>query len=150
MATYEPFSGTEQLNATPDEVYAFVTDLDSLSKIIPGLVSATRTSADSVQCSVKPGFSFIRTTMKMTFTITDRRQRERVTIRVDATGIGTNFTVATALDLQPSGSGCELKWTAEIVKLGGLISAVGPTIIRAAGDQVIKEGFASLRKAVSN
>jgi hypothetical protein len=30
------------------------------------------------------------------------------------------------------------------------VSAVGTTIIRAAGDQVIKDGFAALRKAMAN
>ncbi|MBM4111539.1 MAG: hypothetical protein FJ254_09335 [Phycisphaerae bacterium] len=150
MATHAPFSGTELLDAPPAKVFAFVTDLDALSKIVPGLVSATRTGPDSVLCQVKPGFSFIRTTLKMTFTLVEKRADEHVMIRVDATGIGTAFSVETKMDLVPSGTGTQMAWTATIIKMSGLVSAVGTTIIRAAGDQVIKDGFAALRKAMAN
>jgi carbon monoxide dehydrogenase subunit G len=113
------------------------------------MVSATRTGPDSVLCQVKPGFSFIRTTLKMTFTLVEKRPDQHVTIRVDATGIGTAFSVETKMDLVPHGTGTQMAWTATIVKMSGLVSAVGTTIIRAAGDQVIKDGFAALRKAMA-
>ncbi len=93
MANYEPFSGTERLAATPDEVYAFVTNLDELVKIVPGLVSSERVGDSAIKCSVRPGFSFIRTTLKQTFTIIEREPGKRVVMQVDASGIGTAFTV---------------------------------------------------------
>lgn len=149
MTTYEPFSGTERLAASPDAVYAFVTNLDELVKIVPGLVSSERVGDSAIKCSVRPGFSFIRTTLKQTFTIVERVPGKRIVMQVDASGIGTAFTVKAEMDLSPAeGGACDLKWTATIQKMTGLVAAVGTTIIRAAADQVIKQGFDGMRKAV--
>lgn len=149
MATYEPFSGTERLSATPDAVYAFVTNLDELVRIVPGLVSSERVGDSAIKCSVRPGFSFIRTTLKQTFTIAERVPGKRIVMLVDASGIGTAFTVKAQMDLSPAeGGACDLKWTATIEKMTGLVAAVGTTIIRAAADQVIKQGFDGMRSAV--
>ena len=149
MITYEPFSGTERLAASPDAVYAFVTNLDELVKIVPGLVSSERVGPQAIKCSVRPGFSFIRTTLKQTFTIAESVPGTRIVMLVDASGIGTAFTVKAEMDLAPAdGGACDLKWTATIQKMTGLVAAVGTTIIRAAADQVIKQGFDGMRKAV--
>ena len=149
MAKYEPFNGTEFIEASPEEVHAFLIDLDRLVAIVPGLVKK-ETGADGIcRTTVRPGFSFIKANLKQDFELVEHTPHEKVVIGVQAKGIGNKFGVRSTLMLTPHESeGTRLEWEAEIVHMSGLVAALGSTIIRAAADQVIKEGFESMRKAI--
>ena len=149
MAKYEPFNGTEIIEASPEEVHAFLIDLDRLVGIVPGLVKK-ETGADGIcRTTVRPGFSFIKANLKQDFELVEHTPHEKVVIGVQAKGIGNKFGVRSTLMLAPHESeGTRLEWEAEIVHMSGLVAALGSTIIRAAADQVIKEGFESMRKAI--
>ncbi|MBC04290.1 MAG: hypothetical protein CMJ34_13470 [Phycisphaerae bacterium] len=149
MSKYEPFNGTELLDAPPEEVHAFLIDLDQLVAIVPGLVKKEIGEDGICRTTVRPGFSFIKANLKQDFQVVDHTPHERVVIGVEAKGIGNKFGVESTLDLTPhDDGGTRLDWKAEIVHMSGLVAAVGTTIIRAAADQVIKQGFEAMRKAI--
>ena len=150
MSNHEPFNGIEILKASPRRVHEFLVNLEELVKIVPGLVKSERTSDDTVKTTVRPGFSFIRTNLKQDFTLVEHVPHERVIIDVHAKGIGTAFSVKSTMDLSPheDGESTKLEWEAEIMKMTGLVAALGTTIIRSAADQVIKQGFEAMRIAI--
>ena len=152
MSTHAPFNGTEFLKASPRKVHEFLVNLEELVKIVPGLVKSERTSDDTVKTVVRPGFSFIRPNLKQDFTLVEHVPHERVIIDVHAKGIGTAFSVKSTMDLSPheDGENTKLEWEAEIMKMTGLVAALGTTIIRSAADQVIKQGFEAMRIAVED
>ncbi|MCP3859507.1 MAG: hypothetical protein GY728_09955 [Phycisphaeraceae bacterium] len=152
MSNHAPFNGTEFLKASPQKVHEFLVNLEELVKIVPGLVKSERTSDDTVKTVVRPGFSFIRTNLKQDFTLVEHVPHERVIIDVHAKGIGTAFSVKSTMDLSPheDGENTKLEWEAEIMKMTGLVAALGTTIIRSAADQVIKQGFEAMRIAVED
>ena len=72
-------------------------------------------------------------------------------IDVHAKGIGTAFSVKSTMDLSPptrTANSTKLEWEAEIMQMTGLVAALGTTIIRAAADQVIKQGFEAMRTTI--
>ena len=151
MAKHEPFSGSEILEASPQEVHAFLTDLDQLVAIVPGLVKKEIGEDGICRTTVRPGFSFIKANLKQDFELIGHTPHEQVVIGVQAKGIGNKFGVESTLNLAPHEDGkTRLDWQAEIVHMSGLVAAVGTTIIRAAADQVIKQGFEAMRKAIKD
>ena len=149
MAKHEPFSGSEIIDASPEEVHAFLTDLDQLVGIVPGLVKKEIGEDGICRTTVRPGFSFIKANLKQNFELVAHTPHEQVVIGVEAKGIGNKFGVESTLNLAPHEEGTtRLEWQAEIVHMSGLVAAVGTTIIRAAADQVIKQGFDAMRKAI--
>ena len=147
MAKHEPFSGTELLDASPAVVHAFLTDLDRLVAIVPGLVKKELGDDGVMRTTIRPGFSFIKANLKQDFTLVSQTD-DQVVIGVEAKGIGNKFGVQSTLNLSPEGDGTKLDWVAEITNMSGLVAAVGTTIIRAAADQVIKQGFDAMRSAI--
>jgi len=140
------FGGTEQFRASPEKLFALLTDLDALSATIPDLVSAERVDSNTLKCVVRPGFSFLRGTMKLAIALVDSTPPESASMKVDAQGIGVAMKIASGLKISPDGDGSRLDWTAAIVERKGLISAVSPGLIKAAADQVIRHAWASVRK----
>ena len=111
MAKYEPFNGIEFIDASPEEVHAFLIDLDRLVGIVPGLVTK-ETGADGIcRTPVRPGFSFIKAKLKQDFELVEHTPHEKVVIGVQAKGIGNKFGIKSTLMLAPHESnGTRLEW----------------------------------------
>jgi carbon monoxide dehydrogenase subunit G len=150
MSKHEPFNGVEILDASPQRVHDFLINLEVLVKIVPGLVKSERVDESTVKTVIRPGFSFIRTNLKQDFTLVEHVPHEKVVIDVHAKGIGTAFSVKSTMDLSSheDGNSTKLEWEAEIMQMTGLVAALGTTIIRAAADQVIKQGFEAMRTTI--
>ncbi|MEX0978950.1 MAG: SRPBCC domain-containing protein [Pirellulales bacterium] len=141
------FGGEEHFAASPEKVYGLLTDLDAMAGTIPDLVSAEKSDdGRTLKCVVRPGFSFLRGTMRLAISLGDCQQPKHATMKVDAQGIGLAMGVVSELHIQGEGDGSRLEWTARIEALKGLISAVSPGLIRAAADQVIRHAWSQLRK----
>lgn len=140
------FGGEEQFAASQERVYALLTNLDAMAATIPDLVSSERVDDRTMKCVVKPGFSFLRGTMRLTISLGDCEPTERAAMNVEAKGIGVGMSVMSQLQVIPEGDGSRLVWTARIEQLKGLMSAVSPTLIKAAADQVIRHAWSAVRK----
>jgi carbon monoxide dehydrogenase subunit G len=140
------FGGQEHFRATPESLFALLTNLDKLATTIPDLVSSERVDERSMKCVVRPGFSFLRGTMKLGISIVDSKPPESAEMSIDAQGIGVAMKVLSRLDIAPDAGGSRLDWTANIAELKGLIAAVSLGLIRAAADQVIRHAWSQVRK----
>jgi carbon monoxide dehydrogenase subunit G len=143
MATMQ-FGGEEIFQAAPERVYALLTDLDGLPAGIPDLVSSERVDAGTLQCTVRPGFSFLRGTMKLRIALADLVPPQAATMRIDASGIGVSMKVVSRMQLQPVDgdvSRTKLTWQAEVSELKGLVATLSPALVRAAADQVLRHGW---------
>ena len=140
------FGGREVLGAPPERVFAVLTDLDGLPRIIPDVQSSARHDENALTCVVRPGFSFLRGTLSLTITAQDMRPPERADMRTVAKGIGTQITIVSKLKIVADGSGSQLNWQAEITELKGLVAAVSTALVKAAADQVIRQTWANMRK----
>jgi carbon monoxide dehydrogenase subunit G len=140
------FGGTEHFAAPPARVFALLTDLDALAGAIPDLVSSEKVGAGALKCVVRPGFSFLRGTMRLAIALGECQPPQRATMTVDAQGIGLSMGVVSDLAVFAEGTGSRLEWTARIASRKGLIAAVSPSLIKAAADQVIRHAWTQVRK----
>ncbi len=150
MSTDYTFQGEERFKADAAKVYNTLTDLDGLKDSIPDLVSAQRIDDRTVSCVVRPGFSFLRGTMKMTITLDKTEPGRAAAMSVNADGIGVGMKMESRFSVETEGAGSLVKWEAQVVEMRGLIKAVGPTLIRAAADKVVRDGFARLRARIES
>jgi carbon monoxide dehydrogenase subunit G len=142
------FNGEEQFTVEPARLYAVMTDLDVIAAMIPDLVSHQRANAQTLECVVRPGFSFLRGTMKLSIMLGDLTPPEKATMHVAAQGIGIAMKVDSRLDISPTPTGSQLNWQAEICELKGLIATVSPALVRAAADQVVRQAWQLVHQRV--
>jgi carbon monoxide dehydrogenase subunit G len=140
------FGGEERFAASAERVYALVTDLGAMAETIPDLVSAEKADARTLKCVVRPGFSFLRGTLRMAIALGECQPPDQAAMNVEAQGIGLSMRVASQLQVAREGDGSRLEWTARVEELRGLIAAVSPGLIRAAADQVIRHTWNEVRK----
>jgi carbon monoxide dehydrogenase subunit G len=140
------FGGHEQFAASPEKLFSLLTDLDSLAATIPDLVSAEKFDERTMRCVVRPGFSFLRGTMKLEIVMNEVTAPESATMNVSAQGIGVAMKVVSHLKISAAASGSVLDWSAQIVERKGLIAAVSPGLIKAAADQVIRHSWTAVRR----
>jgi carbon monoxide dehydrogenase subunit G len=142
------FGGEETFQASPEKLYALLTNLDAMAGTIPDLVSSEKVDDRTMKAVVRPGFSFLRGTMKLTIALGDCQPHSSAVMNVAASGIGSGMTILSQLNIQPEGAGSKLLWSAKVDELKGLISAVSPTLIKAAADQVIRHAWTAVRKSL--
>jgi carbon monoxide dehydrogenase subunit G len=140
------FGGEERFAASREKLYALLTDLGAMAGTIPDLVSSEKVDERTMKCVVRPGFSFLRGTMRLTITVGETQAPQRATMSVAAQGIGVGMNVVSQLTISAEGTGSRLDWTAKIEELKGLVSAVSPGLIMAAADQVIRHAWGQVRK----
>jgi len=140
------FGGEERFAASQERLYALLTDLDAMAGTIPDLVSAERADERTMKCVVRPGFSFLRGTMRLAIHLEDCTPSDRAAMRVEAQGIGVGMTIASQLAIHGEGEGSRLEWSAKVEQLKGLITAVSPSLIKAAADQVIRHAWSRVRQ----
>lgn len=140
------FGGEELFAAVPDRIFDLLTDLEQLQTIIPDLVSAERTDERTLQCVVRPGFSFLRGTLRVAIALGELERPASATMHVSAKGIGTQIGVESRINLTPEPAGTKLSWTADVVELKGLAATVGRTLISAAAEQVIRSAWQRVRE----
>lgn len=150
----DPFSGQESFKAPPAKAFAVLTDLDGLSKVIPGLVSAERVDAKTIRCVVRPGLSFIGASVKATMTLAESTppgpsgEGGSALMQILSQGIGMSMKIESRMTIHPEPAGSRLDWTARVTEMSGLVKAAPPALVRAAADKVIKDGWAALRPKI--
>jgi len=143
------FSGEERFEQPADRVFAVVTDLGLLAQNIPDLVSYELVSDQHLKCVVRPGFSFLRMTMKTEIQLTRDPAERTANLTVRSQGIGAAMEVASQLQVSAATAGALLAWSAQVVKTSGLVSTISPDLVRAAADQVIRQGWQRVRERLS-
>jgi carbon monoxide dehydrogenase subunit G len=140
------FGGEELFQAAPDRLYAQLTDLEAMTRTIPDLVSSERVDDRSMRCVVRPGFSFLRGTLKLSISLDDLQPPSEARMYIAAHGIGVSMRIASRLRIAADGAGSKLTWEAQIEEIRGLAAALSPGLIKAAADQVIRHAWTQVRQ----
>lgn len=138
-------TGEEQFEQDANRVYAVVTDLSLLAENIPDLVSYELVSGEEMKCVVRPGFSFLRMSMKTRIHLVRDEGIRAAQLTIQSQGIGAAIEVQSRITVAPAAGGSTLRWEAQIVKRTGLVSTVSADLVRAAADQVIRAGWQRIR-----
>jgi carbon monoxide dehydrogenase subunit G len=128
----------------PDRLFTALTDLDEAASTIPDLVSSERIDDRTLHCVVRPGFSFLRGTLRLAISIVDLHSPQLARMSIAADGIGTHITVETQLHIEAADTGSKLDWTASVVELKGLVATVSRPLISAAAERTIQNAWAKI------
>jgi len=142
------FSGEETLAAPVDRVFAALTDLDALARTLPDATSIERINERTLAAVVRPGFSFLRGTLKLRIALENLVPPTTAAMRIEAQGIGVAMTVVSQMRLEADGDATRAVWRAEVLQMKGLVATVSPGLVRAAADQVVRDGWKQLRERV--
>ncbi len=138
-------SGEEHFSRPPAEVWACLADANFLANCLPALESAEQDESGLLVCRVRPGLSFLKGTLKVTLDIRDQQPPKSMRICVTSKGIGSSAVVETSIELSARDTLTQLNWNAEVTKLGGLLKPIGGSLIAAAANKVIAQGWATFR-----
>ena len=109
-----------------------------------------RADARTLKAVVRPGFSFLGGQIRLTVTLAESTPPTGALMRVHAQGIGVQMNVESRLALEPldGGARTRLAWTARGHDFKGLVVAVPATLVRAAADKTITDGWRALRPRI--
>lgn len=150
MAGKLEFGGEEFFRSSPDKLFAVMTDVRLIAQCIPDLASSQVVDDQTLECVVRPGFSFLRGTLKVKIHLEDLDPPRHAMSRVESTGIGQTIRLTSRMDIlphdrRPETGGSKLVWNAEVTELKGLVATISPALIRGAADQVIRQSWARIR-----
>src|SRR5690606_2666962 len=109
-------------------------------------VSSEIVNEDELRCVVRPGFSFLRMSMKTRIQLEREPGARSAVMKVTSQGIGAAMEVESRVSVTPAEGGSLLIWSSQVTKTTGLVSSVSKDLVRAAADQVIRGGWQQIRE----
>ena len=143
------FSGSEHFECSQSELWARLTDMVFVSRVIPDVDRVERIDSTGFACRVRPRFSFLTGSLDLVFELIDPVPDERLKVRSRGKGIGAAVVVEAEMQLAAADSGTELKWNGTIVSREGLLKPVSPALIQAAARRVIESFWKRFREAIA-
>jgi carbon monoxide dehydrogenase subunit G len=138
--------GDQDFARAPAEVWNRLSDARFLADCLPGIEKIAVAEPDRVQCTLRPGFTFVRGTLNLTLEIVDRVVNTSARLLLHGKGIGSTSEVEVPWTLEPVGAGSRLHWVADIKSLGGLLKAVPQGLIKAGAHQVVSDALDAVNK----
>jgi carbon monoxide dehydrogenase subunit G len=121
-----------------------------LCQCFPGVDRVLRTDDRSAAVIVRPGFSFVRGTLEVSFEFaeTDPPRSTRVIIQIKS--IGSSAELESRLNLTASDLGTQVTWNVNALQIGGLLKAVSQGLMQAAAQKVAADTWAEVRKRLED
>jgi len=154
--------GCEDFQLSRLEMWDHMTDMEFLSRMVPDLQEVVRSEPGMLVCRVRPGFSFLRGSLEITFETTKQQPPTLAEIQVKSKGIGSSVSVLTSFELvelandemgkEPgsnSNGKTRLHWTAEVQELGGLLKPVSRDLIEAVAGRIVAQIWTNVRRELA-
>lgn len=144
------FDQTIELDAPIDKVWAFVMDVPSMAKCIPGCESLEDLGNDTYKATVKLKVGPIGLSLASNISIVEKDEAAKTaSLRVDAADkrLGGAVKATMAMKLVPNGTGTTLDVSTDAQVLGR-IGDFGQPVIRKKADQTLQEVAKNLRAAL--
>lgn len=154
--------GHEDFQLSRLELWDHMTDMEFLSRMVPDLERVVRSEPGVLVCRVRPGFSFLRGSLEITFETTKQQPPALVEMRVLGKGIGSSVSVLTSFELvelasdemgkEPgsnSNGKTRLHWTAEVQELGGLLKPISRDLVKAAAGRIVAQIWTNVQQELA-
>lgn len=137
--------------ASPDRVWAFVMDIPSMAKCIPGCDGVEDLGNNHYKATVKIKVGPIGLSLASEISIVEKDEANRTaSLLVEAADkrVGGAVKATMSMKLAPEGDGTKLEVSTD-ANVMGRIGDFGQPIIRKKADQTLQEVAANLRKALA-
>jgi carbon monoxide dehydrogenase subunit G len=143
------YSGEEEIPASRDAVWAFVTDPEKVAWCLPEVVSVNVQDPTHFDVVVRVGVGPVRGNFKLKAELQPDPAANRVTVKVSGGGFGSTVDLKAATEILDAGDGpALLKWTGE-AEVRGPVAAVGGRVIDDQARKVIQQTFVNVRQRLT-
>lgn len=141
-------SGSYTIDATREEVWEALNDIDVLARVVPGCQRLDQTGENEFEGTVKIGIQSIRGTYQGRIRLVDIQPPHHYTLI--ANGKGGNGVVdgTGAVDLEEQADGKTLLKYSGDANIGGTLASVGQRLIDGASKQLINQSLKALNDQI--
>jgi uncharacterized protein len=139
------FSGSLEIAAPRDRVWAFLMDPERVGSCGPGVESIEVVDADHFRAKAKVGVGFISARFVVDMSIAERSEPDHAQIKAhgQAPGSAVDATADMHLSGPPEGP-TAMAWAAD-VHIAGTLASVGARMIEGTANKMIGQTFACIR-----
>ncbi|HYN69360.1 MAG TPA: carbon monoxide dehydrogenase subunit G [Candidatus Eisenbacteria bacterium] len=139
------FSGSVDINAPRDRVWAFVSDLREVGSCGPGVESIDAVDATHFTAHAKVSLGFIVAGIIVNLEVLEADPPDRVVFRASGQAQGTAVDATGELRLSgPAGGPTTLDWSASVA-ISGAFAGAGSRLIETSADRQIGQAFDCIR-----
>jgi carbon monoxide dehydrogenase subunit G len=136
--------GSAVLSATPDEVWAVLTDPAVLARTIPGCSTLEQVGEDEYRMNVSVGVGAIRGTYAGEVKLSDQQRPTSYVMHASGAGAPGNARAQVTINLEPvDGGKTNLTYSAHAV-IGGPVAGVGQRMITGVAKRMAGQFFAAI------
>jgi uncharacterized protein len=142
------YNGEEQIPASLDAVWAFVTDPEKVGRCLPDVVDVTVQDPTHVEAVVKVGVGPVRGKFKMKMELIPDPSRHHIDMKISGGGFGSAVDLTAGADVVAGADATLLKWSGQAVARGP-IAAVGGRVLDAEAQKLIAKAFGNVRRQLT-
>jgi carbon monoxide dehydrogenase subunit G len=135
--------GSAVLHADPEKVWAVITDPAVLARTIPGCESLEQVGDDEYKMNVTVGVGAIRGTYAGEVKLSDQQRPSSYVMHASGAGGPGNVRATVTINLEPSGDGTALTYSADAV-VGGPVAGVGQRMISGVAKRMAGQFFKAI------
>ena len=143
------FSGSVDIPATREHVFAFVTDPDRVGACGPGVDSIEVIDSTHFRAKAKVGVGFITARFVVDLEITEQQQPNMAIIKARGQAPGSAVDALGRMNLVdgPEPGTTTMLWAAE-VNLSGMLASVGARMVEGTANKMIGQTFDCMRAKI--
>ncbi|HET9344919.1 MAG TPA: carbon monoxide dehydrogenase subunit G [Candidatus Limnocylindrales bacterium] len=139
------FSGTVEINAPRDRVWAFLMDPNQVGPCGPGVESIEVVDETHFKAKAKVGIGFISARFNIDMEIAERDEPNRAVIKARGQAPGSAVDATATMALRDGETGATvMDWDADVL-IGGTLASVGARLIEGTANKMIGQTFDCIR-----
>jgi carbon monoxide dehydrogenase subunit G len=139
------FSGTVQIAAPRERVWAFLMDPNQVGGCGPGVESIEVVDGDHFKARAKVGVGFISARFAVDMSVAERDEPERAVLKAHGQAPGSAVDATADMRLSgPAEGPTTMDWSAD-VHIAGTLASVGARMIEGTANKMIGQTFACIR-----
>jgi carbon monoxide dehydrogenase subunit G len=135
--------GSAVLSAPPERVWEVITDPAVLARTIPGCETLEQTGDNEYRMNVTVGVGAIRGTYAGEVRLSDQQPPRSYVMHASGAGGPGNVRATVTINLEPSGEGTALTYSADAV-VGGAVAGVGQRMITGVAKRMAGQFFTAI------
>ncbi len=136
-------TGSYDLSAPPERVWAALTDPAILARTLPGALSLEQVGDDEYRVTMEAGVASIKGVYHGTVALGDQRPPEGYTLRASGSGGPGTIDATAAVTLTAVDGGCRVAYDADAV-VGGTIGGIGQRVLAGVAKRTAGQFFSAV------
>lgn len=143
------YDGAFDVTANAEKVFDFITDPKKMITIFPDVQNVKILDENNFTLKAKVGMSFIKGTMDVKGTISEKKRPSSAKVKARGTGVNSAVELDSIFTMAegPTG-GTHVTWSAD-AKISGMMASVGSRLVDSAADKYVKQIIGALQKKLS-